>query len=275
MIILPEMVVEKRESKTAHGLNPPTLDGDVGYDTQLIHTLDLVEFAKTSFGFPIEILKIYDPFSSRRNGYSNSLTKFGYTNWRNCVEFVKDDECNEFFVAVARWAKSNNIPLKKDISEKGFIGGTGIGIHKLYMDVCQYCLEKAFDAKYYFYKEYDTKRPIERLNDRLGFVCSALFNYMHPGHPRYPAGHGVKFFSACVTALMIWDINDDQRSDLMTAAYVLSMARSGGGVHLPEDNLGGGYLCAIKEFKSMGDEIEFQKTIDMLNEIRRFWILSS
>lgn len=271
MIKLPEMTVEKRNSKTAHGLRRPTLPGNPAFEEQLRHVLEFVEAAKVDSGFPTELLKIYDPIKNNRNGYSNALGQFGFRSWKQTTAFVKDDECNEFFVRVAKWAKSNSIPLRPEIAKLGFIDGSGFGIQFLYLALGKIVLEKGFDAKYYFYQRLKTKRPLERFLERLRFVCPALFNYIHPGHPRYPAGHSCKFFAAVLVAMLIWDIPEQMRLDLLTTAYVLSMSRTGGGVHLPEDNLAGGYFAWIPEYQFMGKEQNTTLNPDLVKAVDRAW----
>lgn len=252
MIKLPEMTVEKRNSQTAHGLRRPSLPGSDIFEQQLRHVLEFVEAAKMTAGYPTELLDMYSDIRPLTLSYSSALESFGFSSWKQCVVFVKDDECNEFFVRVAKWAKSEGIEFQKHAELEGFIDGGGLGIHNHYLKITKEILEKGFDAKYYYHKMLKTKRPLEHYLDRLGFVCPALFNYVHPGHPRYPAGHSCKFFAALVAAESIWKLSRRQRTVIMVAAYVLSMARSGGGVHLPEDNLAGGYLAGVPEFQFMG-----------------------
>jgi hypothetical protein len=49
-----------------------------------------------------------------------------------------------------------------------------------------------------------------------------------------------------------WVLSDDEYSEVLTAAYVLAMARSGGGVHFPEDNIASGYIVGLPEFAEYG-----------------------
>jgi len=249
---LPKMTVEKRSSHTSHGLRSPFLPGSPEFEEQLRHVLEFVEAAKSETGFPGNLLDVHNPLEKLRNGYANSLNQFGFQSWKQATAFVKDDECNEFFVRVAKWAKREGVEMKPWAIQRGFIDGGGLGIHGHFLKLCKGILEKGFDAKWYFYSKLHTRRPLERYLERLGFVCPALFNYIHPGHPRYPAGHACKFGASVVAAMQIWSFSEEQIFHLKTAAYVLSMARSGGGVHVPEDNLAGLFLAGLPEFQFMG-----------------------
>ena len=76
-----------------------------------------------------------------------------------------------------------------------------------------------------------------------------MANYIHPGHNRYPAGHGVKFYESADAAIDAFGLEGAIRNVVIFLAYVDAMGRSGIMVHLPEDNIAGGALCGLKEFK--------------------------
>jgi len=97
----------------------------------------------------------------------------------------------------------------------------------------------------------DIERPLIALEQALGAAAAGcLVNYVHPGHWSYPAGHGAKFFEVVDLSRDTWDLTEVQDSIILTASYVLAMARSGGGVHFPEDNIASGYLADLTEFES-------------------------
>ncbi len=239
---LPEMTVELRQSTTAHGLKPPTMPGDPGWEEQIEDFFILLEGAKEEAPWSLEVrrvLKKHAPFEL--SDIESSLKAFGFNSWRECVDFVKDDECIEFMVRVAHWAKKNNFEVRTD---RGFIDGEGVGLYKRWADRTDRTLEKIFDAKYYFQAE----RPLVYLNNALGCDCTPLMNYIHPGHWRYPAGHGGKFYESADLGRDTWVLQEWSWFVLLTGSYVLSMARTGGGVHLPEDNIAAGALAGLSEF---------------------------
>lgn len=255
MSTLPEMTVELRESDTAHGLRAPLEPGSPEYNQQLSDMIELCQGAKKGVtpdnAWParvLELLKEYAPFGMMAE-IPTALSEFGFSSWSECVRFVMDDNCDDFASIVLRWTQGLSLPHK---TENGFIDGDGIGFKRRYIDRLgrktgsRGTLEKTFDAKYYFQQ----KRPLVELIDRMGEpAAKCLMNYVHPGHYSYPAGHGAKFFEVVDLARDTWTIGDYRDNMLLVAAYVLAMARSGGGVHFPEDNIASGYLAGLPEFK--------------------------
>lgn len=260
------MTVELRSSMTAHGLKPPSVEGTTRHSEQLSDMLELCQGAKQSSTFDAsnasskmgslwpervkEILEKHSPFSL--SNIDRTLREFGFNSWSSCVDFVMDDNCPEFALIVLRWGQHNGLQHQQN---NGFIDGDGTGYTLEYLtrlaskSVNRGSLEKAFDAKYY----YKQRRPLVILSEKLGEeAASCLVNYVHPGHWAYPAGHSTKFFQVVELAKDYWILSDEDYSKLLTAAYVLSMARSGGGVHFPEDNVAGGYIVGLPEFSQFG-----------------------
>ena len=262
--MLPQMTVEQRESETAHGLNPPPSVRSKEFKRQLSDMLMLCQGAKSSANrqepdaWPAEVLGIlhdYSPFEV--SNIPPTLKKFGFGSWAEAVEFVMDDECVEFWLLVCKYAKAEKLDFQKD---RDFIDGAGTGIYRRYLRALSNkgegergSLEKAFDAKYHFRYE----RPLVHLTEEFGEDAACLVNYVHPGHWSYPAGHGAKFFTAVKVARETWDLEGREEvndTEILTAAYVLAMARSGGGVHFPIDNIASGYLSGLPEFAEYGAE---------------------
>lgn len=256
---LPEMTVEKRDSKTAHGLYPPIQPDTPEYLKQISDMLELCQGAKVNAGpneghWPervIEILQEHAPF--QMHDVELSLSRFGFYGWSDCVRFVMDDNCDDFASLLLRYTQREKIPHKDN---KGFIDGDGIGFKRRYIDRLGRkgdspgSLEKAFDAKYFFKQA----RPLVALQEILGpDAANCMVNYIHPGHWAFPAGHGAKFYEAADLARDTWDLSEVQDDIILTASYVLAMARSGGGVHFPEDNIASGYLAGLPEFAQYGE----------------------
>lgn len=253
---LPEMTVELRTSTTAHNLKAPVPVNSPDFEAQLSDMIEFVDGAKTRANkVPaerwearvIELLGKYAPFTMTNP--KEALAEFGFYSWAECVEFVMDDNCDDFASIVLRWTQKNAIPHAESL---GFIDGDGTGFKTEYLHELNNkgtgelgTLEKAFDAKYY----YKRHRPLVELSDRMGSdAAHCMINYVHPGHWAYPAGHGVKFFSTVKVVRDRWVMSAAQDNVLLTAAYVLAMARSGGGVHYPRDNTASGYLSGLPEF---------------------------
>lgn len=246
--MLPEMTVEARDSDTGHGLIPFAPKGSPEYAQELSDMLVLCQDAKSDSAFwadsTMEILTRYAPYAIEDIAM-RVYRVTGFTSWRECVDFVRDDECIDFAVMVAKYAKSEGLMQRED---RDFIDGGGLGYYQRWLDRTKRTLEKAFDAKYYFKRD----RPLVDLIDVLGDKADCIVNYMHPGHYAYPAGHGAKFFETVDLARDSWDMSEGQDRAILTAGYVLSMARSGGGVHFPMDNVVSGYLAGLPEFKQYG-----------------------
>jgi len=244
--IYPKMTVEKRESSTAHKLKAPLEEGSEEYNKELQDTIVLCREANRPESWTqdtIDILLKYSPVGSPSIDTKTLLSEFGFNSWKEICDFVRDDECIEFMVKVAKWAKFKGFNLKKD---RGFIDGTGIGIYDRYLNRLKSSLEQTFDAKYF----YKAERPLEYLHKITGVDFSYMADYVHPGHNRYPAGHGVKFYEAVDNAVDTYKIESGDRINLIYAAYVVAMGRSGILVHLPEDNIASGFLADLPEFSN-------------------------
>ena len=260
MIKFPEMTVEKRESDTSHGLRAPLDINSSEYQEQLSDAIELCQGAKAPANQEVfldwhqDVINILDKYAVEGvKDYAHALSKFGFDSWAECVEFVMNDNCDDFASIVLKWTQLNKIPHKNNL---GFIDGDGIGFKRRYIDRLgrksgsRGTLEKAFDAKYFF----EQPRPLEVLSKKIGLrAATCIANYIHPGHYAYPAGHGAKFFEVVDLVRDTWELTPEQDSMLLTAAYTLSMGRSGGFVHTAEENLASGYLAGLPEFSEYGE----------------------
>lgn len=250
MIQFPEMTVESRKPAHAWGVNPPLKDGDEGYNDQLIDMMELSRF-EMSLGFPTEVIRIlnkYNPLGER--DYGKDLAQLGFFDWGQCCDFVRDDECIEFFVLLMRWCKKNKLAIKKNPEIEGFIDGQGFGLYGYFDNFIRKYMERGGDVKYF----YQAERPLVVLARRMGFICPAMLNqgYIHPGHWSYTAWHAVKLYGAVVAASELYEMSHSIFDMLLNCAYVNSMGRSGIRVHLPQDNVASGYIFELDVFEKYG-----------------------
>lgn len=252
------MTVENNDKRkdVSHGLRAPHAVGSEEFLEWLQDMLELVELAKERMPSALmrneqvrnnweEVRVIINKHSPVQIGevIREVMLKFGFETWAECVEFVRDDECIEFMVRIAHYAKRRKVLVRKD---RGFIDGEGVGLYARWAERTDRTLEKTFDAKYHFRQI----RPLEYLNQLTEIDHACTMNYVHPGHYAYPAGHGAKFFETLDLARDTWELSEEQDGEILTASIVLAMARSWWGVHYPEDNLASGYFAGLKEFSS-------------------------
>lgn len=236
--MLPAMNVEAREGKS-HGLIAPDARGSEGHTEQLFDMHILVAGARSDTPWQAEAVNVlgkYAPFPLA--DIPSALRRFGFSSWAQCVEFVKDDLCVDFGRLVLKYAAEENLTST-------FIHSNVTFFARL-MDRMERTLHKAFDEKYY----HKHPRPLSVMIEDHGENAACLVNYTHPGHWAYPAGHGAKFFETVDLARDFWTLNPRQDQEILTCSYVLAMARSGGGVHYPKDNIASGVLAGLPEFKS-------------------------
>ena len=246
----PEMNVEKRNPRTAHGVSEPNLT-PTKMSKELEYTLVLNEQAKVDSPFSnqmwqqetLEILTEYIPIELELNEIPTAVAQvMDMSTWKEVSEFVQEDECLEFFNMALTYCKKEGQQHKR---AKDFIDGSGIGYVKTYTTRLKTTLEKCFDAKYF----YKTKRPLEYIYDEYGMNLSVVANHIHPGHWSYPAGHGTKFLTAVEVLNDVFHLDKNCYRQLFIAACVASMGRTGNLIHYPQDNLAGGTLTTLKEFK--------------------------
>lgn len=256
---LPDMVVEKRDVNNKHWLHDPILPWDEWYEQQLQSFLTLMEGSKKSWRSEqvLKELDLYLPESLKKHSHRIPeifnmfvVKPYSIIDWEDAVEFVKDDECIEFFTLLMKWTKKVKLQRKKD---DWFIDWWGTWDYERYLDRLNrkweslWTLEKAFDAKYTF-KMY---RPIIEMSERMGIDMTPCMPYMHPGHWAFPAGHWAKFFEAIQYIMDTFVCTEETKEILVVYAYVMSMARTGWWVHLPQDNYASAYLAWIKDFSYM------------------------
>lgn len=240
----PEMTVEKREGKS-HGLKPPSAKWSQEYKDQLQQVVHLCTDTKHS-GYTDRVQRIlWDNAPVKPEGVdiTELMTEFGHPNWSDVCEFVKDDECIEFFLMLVKFLKKRGVEYRKN---RDFIDEGGFGVYRRYIDRAERTLNQAFDEKYL----HEETRPLEDLLDLTGIDFSAMADYVHPGHHRYPAGHGAKFYEAADHAADAFVLSENLRKIVIFISYIEAMGRSGILVHLIEDNIAGGYLADLPEFKN-------------------------
>lgn len=237
------MTVEARESKDAHGIAAPDLSAE-NLAKQVEQTIKLNEHAKLP-GWQVETLAILNEYLSDIPGTEEvyvptaCINVLNMTSWKEVTEFVQNDMCSEFFNLALKYCLAEGQNHKK---EKGFIDGSGIGYLKKYQARLKETLEQAFDAKYFF----KVQRPLEYILQEFKMDLSSIANYIHPGHWSYPAGHGTKFLTAVEVLNDVFHLDRDCYKELLVAACVASMARTGSLIHYPMDNLAGIALVNIE-----------------------------
>lgn len=246
---MPGMVVENNNQRTGKKWGIPAPDKDL---TKELNEAMVLNSAAKKPGFPIEalaILKEYIPINVTDEDIVTAMQEvMGYNSWYECCEFVKDDRCSDFFdIALTYCIKQGQAVKRKE----DFVDGSGIGFEVRYLKDLRPVLKKGFDAKYAFYEDEETKRerPLVHMWKNMGIDYTMVANDMHPGHPTYPAGHGIKFLQAVATLRKIYALDSFCDKNLFIAACVEAMARSGIFVHYTSDNLAGGFLTTLKEFK--------------------------
>jgi len=240
-ITLPEMIVEQRESISAHGVLPPDLDNlHLEFQKTLILNNDakLDGWRKST----TDLLKEYIPFEVSHEEIVKACKQvMGLNSWKEVSFFVERDVCSEFFNMGLKYCLGEKQVHQK---EKDFIDGSGIGYLKKYTSRLKVTIEECFDAKY-FYKLY---RPLKYGIENFVLNLSSIANAIHPGHWTYPAGHGTKFLTAVEVLRDVFHLDQFCYKELLVAACVASMGRSGLLIHFPQDNLAGGKLTTLKEF---------------------------
>lgn len=246
----PEMTVEKREGKS-HGLKSPTPKWTPEYKAQLQDVLYLCMDSKhPGYSNRVqEILWKHAPVKPENVDITELMTEFGHPNWSDVCEFVKDDECIEFFLMLVKFLKKRGVEFRKN---RDFIDEGGTGLYRRYLVRLDHkehgTLEQAFDEKYL----HEETRPLEDLYELTGLDFSGMADYTHPGHFRYPAGHAAKFYEAADHACDAFAIEktSNLRKIVIFLAYAEAMGRSGILVHLIEDNIAAGYLADLPEFNN-------------------------
>jgi len=240
-----DMTVEVREG-LSHGLRAPTVEGSAEYKEQLQDMLILCRGGTADAGYTSEVMSILHKYAPGRQLDVDALRTVGFPSWLSVINFVKDDKCVHMGLIVHELVtKKFQAPAKKSAD---FIDGEGgVGFYTRLMERMKRALEKAFDEKYF----HKSRRPLQYLRDHLG-MQSAMANvhYAHPGHWRYPAGHGVKFATVYDYVTDSYELTDEQENAVFSICYIAAMARSGAGVHLPEDNVASWSLirnCDIDE----------------------------
>lgn len=225
----PEMNVEKRVSTNAWGIKPPMKESDPEYAVQMQEMIDLCEYSELGAWHPrvLEILIKHSPVETTAKEIIDIQKELGFRSWKQTCDFVKDDECPEYYIKLLKYTKKYKFKHKLD-----FLDGQGLGVNTRYLADLEKISQKSFDVKWYYKRE----RPLEELKNKTGIDFSCMSNYIHPGHYAYIAQHSVKFYQAVDTISNEYELNEHKRK-LVLSAYVTSMGRSGVLVHRIEDNI--------------------------------------
>lgn len=234
------MTVEQRTGQS-HGLRAPMVEGSPEYLEQLADMMTLCRAASPAIGgYSPQCITLLKKYAPDHTLDFRGLTSLGFGSWHSLVQFVKDDDCIQLALMARRLvAQVWGAPVVKD---QDFINGEGgLGFYERLVDRMKRHLEKAFDEKWL----HQARRPLQYLRDVIGIdAAMANVHYAHPAHPRYPAGHGVKFAVSFDYIMDSYELTETQVNQVFTVFYAASMARSGAGVHLPEDNVASWSLVA-------------------------------
>lgn len=245
--------VEKRPGKS-HGLVPPHPEGSPEFLAEARDTYEIAQITKAmkvptvesvmrdlhaeslmrrEEFWPEEIVKLlnkYSPFlSDKINAVKDEdvidlLAGMGWYSWRDLVDFVRDDECVEFYTRVSKYLRTRGYEERKD---RDFIDGFGVGQYIRFTDRLKRSMEKIFDEK----NLHDRLRPSQSLGAKLGFEPRCFEIYPHPDHGEYPTGHAGKMFEGAEAAADGWDIHLYLEYTIWKAAWWVSASRTGSPVH--------------------------------------------
>lgn len=260
---LPEMVVEQRESKTAHDVPAPDLS-EANMSAQFEDALKLNDAAKLykyrQRMYEDVDAQLYD--LAWTDDTLDTLTKYigeyvpglmhdeiiaASQDVLQCAGFdqvahlVRDDMCSEVFNLMLQYCHREG---QKHQRERDFIDGSGIGYLQKFTQNLRSNIEKSFDAKYF----YKVMRPLAYAWERYGVNLVSLANKVHPGHWSYPQGHSTKSFTAVQTLGEVFHLDDHCRRQLMIAACLFGHGRDGNLIHFPMDTYAAGYNTKLKEF---------------------------
>lgn len=233
------MTVEKRDGKN-HGLKKPTDPKSSAFSVRLGEVVILASECKEE-GFSDKVVQILENYA----GCNLNFEMFNKLNmsWNDCVYFVKDDKCIEAALIAHKYV-TQYIQAPTKVGRDFIDGDSGIGFYTRLIDRQKRALEKAFDCKWYF----KARRPLQHLRDMVGEESALrLVNYAHPAHWTYPAGHGAKFAASFDAFDDAYELTANDLEMLFTFFFVLSCARSGGGVHFMEDNVASWSLVKGRE----------------------------
>lgn len=262
--VLPDMVVEKRDSKTAHRVPKPDLS-DAAMSEQLQEVIQMNEDAKlydvraklyedvdkqleelswphTTTNILVKYINEYMPGLDRQEIIDVTKEVFGLSGWDQVAYWVRDDMCSEVFNRMLEFCLKNK---QKHKNELGFIDGSGIGYLATFTKNLKINIEKTFDAKYF----YKVMRPLEYIYDKYGMDLTKVANHIHPGHYSYPQGHSTKSFTAVQTLDEVFELSEEVYRKLFIGACIFGSGRDGSMIHQPVDTYAAGYNTELKEFK--------------------------
>lgn len=240
----PLMTVEKDgRTHSNHGVKPPSKPDSPEFKDQMQDTIRLCTEVGRGDWSPsvISILGKYNPTKVPSHMIPEVMKEFGSHSWNQICEFVKDDECIEFYPRLIKFLKKKGLKVNDNI--QGDFIDDGVAIYTRYLQDLEKTSKKAFDVKYFYAEE----RPLEILFNQSGVDFSWMANYTHPGHYRYIAQHYNKFATGVESAKREFEVSPHFAELMELIAWVEGMGRSGILVHLPEDNTNGRHISNLTE----------------------------
>lgn len=261
---LPDMVVEKRDPKSAHRVPEPVSDPDVlgeqlqeaiqlNQDAGLYRTREMmyaeVDAQLMDMAWTPETLAILRkyigtvvPDVSDDEIITASKDVMGCAGFDVVARWVQDDMCSEFFNRALKYCINEQQPHRQ---ERGFIDGSGIGYLDMYRSTLKRNIEKAFDAKWF----YKFLRPLQYAWETNGMNLERVANAVHPGHWSFPQGHATKSLTSVeVLSQRTHKLDGKCYRNLLIAALVFGHGRDGNLIHWPQDTYGSGYVTNLPEF---------------------------
>lgn len=262
---LPEMIVEKRNSTTAHRVPAPNTDpeflaGQIQDALQLNNDAKVYEFRellmaevhkrmeplawkKTTTDILIKNLKPFVSDITREEIIKSVKDVFGLNGFDELARWVQDDMCSEVFNRMLKYCLKEGQPHKR---EKGFVDGSGIGYLNLFRKNLKVNIEKTFDTKWF----YKVERPLEYIQKTYGMDLSLLANKIHPGHWSYVQGHQTKSLTAVQTCRECFNLDSKCDRALFIAGMLFGAGRDGNLIHIWPDSANAGYNTELEEFKA-------------------------
>ena len=261
---LPEMVIEKRDSTTAHNVPAP----DLSPENLAAQMQDAMQLNKDAAIYEIRELKYaqVDMYLASKAWTKETLDilvkhigtvvpnvqpheiidaakdVLGFSGFDQVSRWVQDDQCTEGFNKMLAYCLREG---QKHKHERGFIDGSGIGYVSAYSRNLKHNIEKTFDSKYF----YKVARPLQHAWEQMGVDLTRIANKVHPGHWSYPQGHSTKFFTAVQTLTEVFHTDKRCRRKLMIAACLGGHGRDGNLIHYPMDTYAAGPNTKLEEFQ--------------------------
>lgn len=219
----------------SHGLKPFDITKYKQYLDEIIEVR--LRCAKNEYAFDFLSKHYPKAWGKIPSKLPEPLVNAGVTidNVKTCADIVRMDTPVDLGLFILRWlAGKGALKPKQGAPHFQFIETFPAALAEMSKKINE-ALERAFEAKYYF----GIARPAQVYEFIYKKSGANIYEYKHPTHPSYPAGHGA---AAGATAQFFYDYFDLETEDWIAiryAAYLFAQYRSFAGVHYAVDNLAG------------------------------------